>query len=423
MADDDAASPPLIRFRSSLGTPLAHNATKLLLLGSGEIGREVAIEAIRLGAEVIAVDRYANAPAMHVAHRSHVLAMTDGRALRAVIEREQPDVIVPEIEQIDTTELVRLQDDGYAVVPNAAATRITMNRERIRRLAAETGRVPTSRYLLADSVEEARRAAREVGYPCFVKALVSSSGHGMTKVSSARGIERAYREATRHGRVPNRRVMIEEAIDFDSEVTLLTLRHYLPTGRPGTTVLDPIGHARPTTVYHESWQPAGFPSRVVRALGDVARKVTGLLGGFGIFGVECFVRGDQVFFSEVSPRPHDTGLVTLGSQWNSEFALHARAVLGLPYRGPEPVVPAAAHVVLGTTVGWSPALGGLDRALGEHGVRVFLFGKPEAYPDRRLGVTVARGSSVAEARRAAARAAHAIESAIGFAPRRVTTRP
>ncbi|MCI4350800.1 MAG: formate-dependent phosphoribosylglycinamide formyltransferase [Thermoplasmata archaeon] len=422
MPDDGTAPAPSIRFRSSLGTPLGQNAAKLLLLGSGEIGREVAIEAIRLGAEVIAVDRYANAPAMHVAHRSHVVAMTDGRALRAVIEREQPDVIVPEIEQIDTTELVRLQEDGYAVVPNAAATRITMNRERIRRLAAETGHVRTSRYLLADSVDDARKAAREIGYPCFVKALVSSSGHGMTQVRSARGIERAYREATRHGRVPNRRVMIEESIDFDTEVTLLTVRHYRPNGKPGTTVLAPVGHARPSTVYHESWQPMGFPARVVHGLGDVARKVTGLLGGFGVFGVECFVKGENVYFSEVSPRPHDTGLVTLGSQWNSEFALHARAVLGLPYQGPEPVVPAAAHVILGSAVGWSPTLGGLDRALAERGVRVFLFGKPEAYPDRRLGVTVARGRTIAEARRTAARAAHAIEAAIAFPPRRAAVR-
>jgi phosphoribosylglycinamide formyltransferase 2 len=418
MPDEDGASAPKVRFRRSLGTPLARNAAKLLLLGSGEIGREVAIEAIRLGAEVIAVDRYANAPAMHVAHRSHVVAMTDGRALRAVIERERPDVIVPEIEQIDTTELVRLQEDGFAVVPNASATRITMNRERIRRLAAETGRVRTSRYLLADTVEEARRAAQEIGYPCFVKALVSSSGHGMTRVQSPRGIERAYREATRHGRVPNRRVMIEESIDFDMEVTVLTVRHYLPSGRLGTTSLQPIGHARPSTVYHESWQPANLAPKVVRRLNGVAKKVTDLLGGVGVFGVECFVEGDRVFFSEVSPRPHDTGLVTLGSQWNSEFALHARAVLGLPYKGPEPVVPAAAHVVLGAEVGWSPTFGGLDRALGEAGVRVFLFGKPDAYPDRRLGVVVARGTSVAAARRSAARGAHALERAIAIPARR-----
>ncbi|HZY91614.1 MAG TPA: formate-dependent phosphoribosylglycinamide formyltransferase, partial [Thermoplasmata archaeon] len=311
-----------------MGTPLVGDAPRVLLLGSGELGREIAIEAIRLGAEVIAVDRYANAPAMQVAHRHHVLPMTDGAGLRALVERESPDVIVPEIEQIDTDELVRLEAEGWTVIPRAAATRATMDRERIRRLAAESARVPTSRYAFAESVEEARRAVQDLGLPCLFKAITSSSGHGMSLVRSMQEVEAAYRSASEGGRVRNRRVMVEEFIPFDLEVTMLTLRHFSPGGALTTTVLAPVGHARPGTLYHESWQPAAVPAGVGRQLQEVATAVTGELGGVGMFGVECFVQGTAVYFSEVSPRPHDTGLVTLASQWNSEFALHARAILG-----------------------------------------------------------------------------------------------
>ncbi len=383
-----------------------------MLLGSGELGREIALEAMRLGAEVIAVDRYSNAPAMQVAHRHHVLPMTDAAALRVVVEREAPDVIVPEIEQIDTDELVRLESAGWTVIPGAEATRTTMDRERIRRLAAERARVRTSRYAFVESVADARRAVQEIGLPAVFKSMMSSSGHGMTVVRDPSAVETAYREASEHGRVPSPRVMIEQFIPFDREVTMLALRHFDPSGRIVTTVMEPIAHARPGTLYHESWQPEPFPPDVRRSLETTATAVTDALGGIGIFGVECFVEGGSVYFSEVSPRPHDTGLVTLGSQWNSEFALHARAILGLPYQGPEPVVPAAARVILGKESGWAPSFGGLSSALGTSGVRIFLFGKPDSYPDRRLGVAVARGQTVEEARAFAEKAALSVESRI-----------
>jgi len=404
--------------RERLGSPLVGDAPRILLLGSGELGRDVALEAMRLGAEVIAVDRYALAPAMQIAHRHHVVPMTDGAALRAIVEREVPDVIVPELEQIDTQELVRLEAEGWTVVPTAEATRTTMDRERIRRLAAETARVPTSRYRFADDAAGARAAGRELGFPCVVKAITSSSGHGMSTVRSEEAMDVAYREAAEGGRVPNPRVMLEESIRFDLEVTMLVLRHVGPGGGIATTVMAPIGHLRPSALYHESWQPADLAADTVRELERVAVAVTDELGGIGLYGVECFVRGRDVLFSEVSPRPHDTGLVTLGSQWNSEFALHARAILGLPYVGPEPAVPAAAHVILAPSSGWAPSFGGLQDALAKEGVRLYLFGKPEAYPDRRLGVTVARGPNVGVARERAEAAAHLVERAIAVvAPR------
>ncbi len=374
-----------VTFRDRIGTPIVGDAPKVMLLGSGELGREIAIEAMRLGAEVIAVDRYANAPAMQVAHRHHVVAMTDAAALRALVQREAPDVLVPEIEQIATGELVRLEEEGWTVIPRAESARTTMDRERIRRLAAEKAHVRTSRFAFVESVEEARSAAQDLGLPCVFKAMTSSSGHGMSVVRDLDAVEAAYREASEHGRVRNRRVMLEEFIPFDHEVTMLSLRHYNPEGRVVTTVMEPIAHVRPGTLYHESWQPEPFPPDVRRSLEATASAVTDELGGVGIFGVECFVRGGTTYFSEVSPRPHDTGLVTLGSQWNSEFALHARAILGLPYTGPEPTTIAAAHVILASASGWAPSFGGLSSALGSSGVRVFLFGKPEAYPDRCSG--------------------------------------
>jgi len=401
-----------VPFRDRIGTPLVGESPRVMLLGSGELGREIAIEAMRLGAEVIAVDRYANAPAMQVAHRHHVVAMTDRAALRALVRREAPDVLVPEIEQIATDELVRLEADGWTVIPKAESTRVTMDRERIRRVAAEKAKVRTSRFAFADTPAEARAAANEIGYPCIFKAMMSSSGHGMTVLRSASEVDAAYAEASEHGRVRNARIMIEEFIPFDREVTMLTLRHYGPAGNVTTTVLEPIAHQRPGTLYHESWQPEAFSPDVLKSLRETATAVTDQLGGVGIFGVECFVRGPAVYFSEVSPRPHDTGLVTLGSQWNSEFALHARAILGLPYVGPEPTTPAAAHVILSSASGWAPSFGGLRRALAPNGVRLFLFGKPEGYPDRRLGVAVARAPTTDEARRLAETAAHTVESEV-----------
>jgi len=403
-----------VPFRDTLGSPEIGSAPRLLLLGSGELGREIAIEAMRLGAEVVAADRYAHAPAMQVAHRSRVLAMTDPAALRALVEEVRPSVIVPEIEQIATSELVRLEADGWTVIPNAAAARTTMDRERIRVLAAETARVPTSRFAFADNLGDARTAATQIGFPCIFKAIMSSSGHGMSVVRSSGELDRAYAEASEHGRVANPRIMIEEFVRFDLEVTMLAVRHFDPGGRPRTTVMAPIGHARPGTLYHESWQPADLPTGVVRRLEEVAVAVTDVLGGFGVFGVECFVAGESVYFSEVSPRPHDTGLVTLGSQWNSEFALHARAILGLPYEGPEPTVPAAGHVILSAATGTAPVYSNLSKALAPPGVRLFLFGKPDAHPDRRLGVAVARGTTVTDARKKAETAAHWVEQGITF---------
>lgn len=406
-------------FRDRIGTPEVGNAPRILLLGSGELGREIAIEAMRLGAEVIAADRYAHAPAMQVAHRSRVLPMTDPAALRALVEAEAPDVIVPEIEQIATAELVALEAEGWTVIPNAAAARTTMDRERIRVLADGTAHVPTSRFALANDIAAAREAAERIGFPCVFKAIMSSSGHGMSVVRSPGELERAYAEASEHGRVANPRIMIEEFIRFDLEVTMLAVRHYDAHGERRTSVMAPIGHARPGTLYHESWQPADLPPATVAKLEQVSTAVTDVLGGFGVFGVECFVAGDSVYFSEVSPRPHDTGLVTLGSQWNSEFALHARAILGLPYVGPEPTVPTAAHVILAAGTGLAPEFGHLSKALAEPGVRVYLFGKPEGYPDRRLGVAVARGPTTADARRRAEVAAHQIESDVRYAGPRI----
>ncbi|MGC2788816.1 MAG: formate-dependent phosphoribosylglycinamide formyltransferase [Thermoplasmata archaeon] len=415
---------PGVPFRDRIGTPMVGNAPRVMLLGSGELGREIAIEAMRLGAEVIAVDRYANAPAMQVAHRHYVLAMTDRAALRQIVQRESPDVLVPEIEQIATDELVRLEEEGWTVIPRAESTRATMDRERIRRLAAEQAKVRTSRFAFAENAADALRFAKEIGFPCIFKAMMSSSGHGMTVVRDLGGVEAAYAEASEHGRVRNARVMIEEFIPFDHEVTMLTVRHYDPSGKVATTVLEPVGHQRPGTLYHESWQPQPFSPEVLGSLNSTATAVTDQLGGVGVFGVECFVRGATVYFSEVSPRPHDTGLVTLGSQWNSEFALHARAILGLPYAGPEPTTPAAAHVILSSASGWAPSYGGITRALAPNGVRLFLFGKPEAYPERRLGVAVARAATTGEARARAETAAHLVEAQIRFdSPKETAAHP
>jgi phosphoribosylglycinamide formyltransferase 2 len=387
-----------------IGTPLSPSATKVMLLGAGELGKEVAIELQRLGVEVIAVDRYPDAPAQQVAHRAHVIDMTDGAAIRALVLKERPHFVVPEIEAIATDELVRIESDGLArVIPTATAAHITMNRERIRRLAAEELGLPTSRYAFASTLEELRRGIESgVGFPCFVKPVMSSSGKGQSKVKDAADVSKAWDYALAGGRVKQPRVIAESEVAFDYEITLLTVRH-----ARGTSFCEPIGHVQVDGDYVESWQPQPMTSKALEISRLIARKVTDALGGLGIFGVELFVRGDEVWFSEVSPRPHDTGLVTLVSQHSSEFALHARAILGLPVdtslRGP-----GASAVIYGGMEAKGIAFEGVDAALEVPGSEIRLFGKPEAFTKRRMGVALARGADTDTARRNAKRAAAAV---------------
>jgi phosphoribosylglycinamide formyltransferase 2 len=389
-----------------LGTPLSPSAVKVMLLGAGELGKEVAIELQRLGCEVIAVDRYADAPAMQVAHRSHVIAMTDAAALRRVIEAERPQLVVPEIEAIATDELVKLEAEGAArVIPTARAAKLTMNREGIRRLAAEELGLPTSPYAFAASEAELARAAAEVtGFPCFVKPVMSSSGKGQSYVEGPDQIGAAWRYALEGGRVEQPRVIVEGRIDFDFEITLLTVRARDADGRTATAFCEAIGHRQVKGDYVESWQPQGMAPGAHRKARDIARAVTDALGGWGIFGVELFVKGDSVWFSEVSPRPHDTGLVTLISQVQSEFAIHARAILGLPVdvRLREP---GASAVIYGGLEARGVAFEGVDEALRTPGADLRLFAKPESFARRRMGVALARGGAVEEARERARAAA------------------
>lgn len=388
-----------------IGTPLSPGATRVMLLGSGELGKEVAIELMRYGAEVIAVDRYENAPAQQVAHRAHVIRMTDGAALRAIVEMERPHLIVPEIEAIATDELVKIEAEGLAeVIPTARAAQLTMNREGIRCLAAEELGLPVSPYAFASSAGELRAAAERIGYPCFVKPVMSSSGKGQSYVESAAGIDAAWDYAMSGGRVESSRVIVEGRIAFDYEITQLTVRTTGPSGEIETHFCAPIGHLQDKGDYVESWQPQAMSAAALARAREIAKKVTDALGGRGIFGVELFVKGDEVWFSEVSPRPHDTGLVTLASQYQSEFALHARAILGLPV-STELLAPGASAVIYGRLEEKAIAFEGLDRALAVPGSEVRLFGKPEAYPRRRMGVALARGGDVAEARLRAAEAA------------------
>jgi phosphoribosylglycinamide formyltransferase 2 len=372
-----------------------------MLLGAGELGKEVAIELQRLGCEVIAVDRYANAPGMQVAHRSHVIPMTDAAALRAVIEAERPHLVVPEIEAIATDELEAIEAEGLAtVIPTARAARLTMNREGIRRLAAEELGLPTSAYAFASSEAELARAAEDVtGFPCFVKPVMSSSGKGQSFVEDPEGVAAAWRYALEGGRVEQPRVIVEACVAFDFEITLLTVRS-LKEGRIATGFCEPVGHRQVKGDYVESWQPQAMSAEALAQAREIAGKVTDALGGQGIFGVEFFVRGDEVWFSEVSPRPHDTGLVTLASQFQSEFALHARAILGLPVdvslRGP-----GASAVIYGGMDASGVAFEGVAEALAIPGADLRLFGKPESYQRRRMGVALARADEVDEARRRA----------------------
>lgn len=377
---------------TTIGTPLSPHATRIMLLGSGELGKEVAIELMRLGCEVIAVDRYANAPAMQIAHRSHVINMLDGPALRELIEQEKPRLIVPEIEAIATDELAQLESEGWRVVPSARAAQLTMNREGIRRLAAEDLGLPTSPYRFAATRDEYLAAVEAVGMPCVVKPIMSSSGKGQSTVHSTDDIDRAWDYAQSGSRSGAGKVIVEGFVDFDYEITLLTVRH-----RDGTSFCEPIGHRQERGDYRESWQPQAMSGAALARAQEVASAVTGALGGHGIFGVELFVRGDEVYFSEVSPRPHDTGLVTLVSQNLSEFALHARAILGLPVPAIRQRGPAASAVLLVEGDSADLRYANLHAALEEADTDLRLFGKPEVRGERRMGVALALGASTDEA--------------------------
>ena len=386
-----------------IGTPLSANATRVLLLGSGELGKEVAIELQRLGCEVIAVDRYANAPAMQVAHRSHVISMLDAAALRQVIELEKPSYIVPEIEAIATAALVELEAEGYTVIPTARAAQLTMDREGIRRLASEELQLPTSPYRFAEGHADYLAAVTEIGLPCVVKPVMSSSGKGQSLLRSEADIEAAWEYAQSGGRTGAGRVIVEGFVDFDYEITLLTVRHV-----GGTSFCAPIGHRQEAGDYRESWQPQQMSEQALARAQEVAQRITDALGGRGVFGVELFIKGDQVWFNEVSPRPHDTGLVTLISQELSEFALHARAILGLPIPQIRQFGPSASAVVMADGRSESVSYGNLHQALSEPDTQLRLFGKPDVDGLRRMGVALARDDSTDQARAKAQRAAQAV---------------
>ena len=390
-----------------LGTPNTAGATRVMLLGAGELGKEVAIELQRLGCEVIACDRYQDAPAMQVAHRSHVFPMLDALALRRVIALEKPDLIVPEIEAIATDVLVELEQAGQHVIPTARAAKLTMNREGIRRLAAEELKLPTSPYRFVATEAEALAAAQALGFPCVLKPLMSSSGHGQSVVKTAADLGRAWRYAQEGARAGAGRCIVEGFIRFDYEITVLTV-----SAVNGIQCCPPVGHIQIDGDYRESWQPCPMSEKAWAAAQHIAQTVVGALGGRGIFGVECFVRGEEVIFSEVSPRPHDTGLVTIGSQQWSEFALHARAILGLPVPPIRLLRPAASVALLGQGDG-VPVFHGLEHALAVPETHLRLFGKPECRGHRRLGVAVASGDSVEEARTRAREAAAAVTIALG----------
>ncbi|MFT4581727.1 MAG: phosphoribosylglycinamide formyltransferase 2 [Gammaproteobacteria bacterium] len=376
-----------------IGTPGTPGALRVMLLGSGELGKEVAIEALRYGLEVFAIDRYPNAPAMQVAQHAEVIDMLDGDALETLVERIQPDFIVPEVEAIATATLLELEGRGYHVVPTARAARLTMDREGIRRLAAEELQLPTTPYKFAFSERECWAAIEAIGIPCVVKPVMSSSGKGQVVVKEAGQAEDAWGHAIAGGRGSSAAVIVEGFIDFDYEITLLTVRH-----SAGTTFCAPIGHLQVDGDYRESWQPQAMPMAALAKAQDIAGAITASLGGHGVFGVELFVRGDSVYFNEVSPRPHDTGMVTLISQELSEFALHVRAILGFPIPNVIPTVPSASIALIGTGTGSQISYLGVADALQELGTEVRIFGKPEVSGHRRLGVMLARADSVSAAR-------------------------
>ena len=394
---------------SVIGTPLSATATRVMLLGSGELGKEVIIALQRLGIETIAVDRYPDAPGHQVAHRSHVINMADGEALRALIEKEKPDLIVPEIEAIATDMLGKIEGEKIArVIPTARATQLTMNREGIRRLAAETLGLPTSPYRFADSLDEMRAAIDEIGYPCIIKPVMSSSGKGQSKVDGPSEVEAAWNYAASGSRVNQGRVIVEGMIHFEYEITQLTVRAMGRDGKVETHFCEPIGHVQVHGDYVESWQPQGMSPLALQRARDIAARVTENLGGLGLFGVELFVKGDEVWFSEVSPRPHDTGMVTMCSQAQNEFELHARAILGLPVNT-ELREPGASAVIYGQLEEKGIAFEGVDEALRVPNSDIRLFGKPESFPRRRMGVALATGRDTDEARSRAKLAASLVK--------------
>ena len=388
----------------SIGTPFSSSACKVLLCGSGELGKEVAIELQRLGVEVIACDRYENAPAMQVADRSYCFSMLDGDELRRVIELEKPDYVVPEIEAIATDVLVELEREGVNVVPSARAAQLTMNREGIRRLAAETLDIATSPYRFADNYDDFCIAVEAIGFPCVIKPIMSSSGKGQSLLRSASELSKAWDYAQQGGRAGAGRVIVEGFVDFDYEITLLTVRH-----RDGCSFCAPIGHRQEAGDYRESWQPQAMSEAALAASKSIAESVTAALGGWGLFGVELFIKGDHVWFSEVSPRPHDTGLVTLISQDLSEFALHARAILGLPIPNIANHGPSASAVILVDGVSNATRFDNLHKALAESDTQLRLFGKPEVNGQRRMGVALARGVDVNDAKAKAIAASEAVK--------------
>ena len=377
---------------AEIGTTFTKFGKKALLCGSGELGKEVAIELQRYGIQVVALDKYENAPAMHIAHSHHVISMLDGMALEEIIEQEKPDYVIPEIEAIATDKLVELEAKGYNIIPTAKATQLTMNREGIRRLAAETLGLPTSPYKFASDKEEFDKAVSEIGFPCVVKPVMSSSGHGQSVIRKKEDIDKAWHISQEGGRAGSGKVIVEGFVDFDYEITLLTVRLCA-----GTTFLEPIGHHQVDGDYRESWQPQVMPVQAIEKAQHIAGAITEALGGYGLFGVELFVKGEEVIFSEVSPRPHDTGMVTMISQDLSEFALHARAVLGLPVPEVRFFAPSAskAIVVEGNTREYEFC--NLEKVLEEPGVQIRIFGKPEVSGHRRLGVLLATADTVAEA--------------------------
>lgn len=387
----------------NIGTPLTNNSTKVLLCGSGELGKEVAIELQRYGCEVISIDRYDNAPAMQVAHRSYSIDMLDEKALRSIIEKEKPNLIVPEVEAIATNVLVDLENEGFNIIPTARATSLTMNREGIRKLAAEELGLQTSPYRFASNKSEFDQAIQEVGIPCVVKPIMSSSGKGQSTITAEDQIEDSWQYAQEGGRAGAGKVIIEGFVEFDYEITLLTVRH-----KNGTSFCEPIGHVQSDGDYRQSWQPQPMTDDALSSAQKVAESITSALGGYGIFGVELFIKGDEVIFSEVSPRPHDTGLVTLISQDISQFALHARAILGLPIPNIMQHGPCASSVILGEGHSEEILFNAVDKALSEPDTQIRLFGKPSISGRRRLGVAVARGNSIDEAKDKAIRASEAI---------------
>ena len=405
---------PLELTTMKIGTPLSPSATRVMLLGSGELGKEVIIALQRLGVEVVAVDRYENAPGHQVAHRAHVINMADAGALRALVEKERPQLIVPEIEAIATDELARIEADGLAsVIPTARATQLTMNREGIRRLAAEELGLPASRYAFAESLEALQRAIDDgIGYPCIVKPVMSSSGKGQSTINGPGDVQAAWDYAKSGGRVDRGRIIVEEMIRFDYEITLLTVRALAADGSVETHFCAPIGHLQQKGDYVESWQPQPMSAEALDKAQQIAAQVTASLGGCGLFGVELFIRGDDVWFSEVSPRPHDTGMVTMTTQWQNEFELHARAILGLPV-STELRNAGASAVIYGGMDGRGILFEQVDKAMRVDGTELRLFGKPESFERRRMGVALAYGDDIDECRERARLAAGMVKPVKG----------